>query len=249
MIGTAPDQLLEILTRKCPPEKVHTLVFWTKNITNLFEFTPLLKKVKQYDQLFFHYSVTGMGSSALEPGIEKPEQAMSWLEKIVELASDPRRVRFRFDPVVHLKFPDGKNYSNLDWFEKFAPQIKQSGIREISISWMSAYRKVVSRLKRFGIEVIKISPDKWQKEYDYLKNIAENYGFTLHGCCVAGLDRSRCIDGHLLNELHPHNEKCSTRKAKGQRSDCGCTESWDIGWYYKCAHGCKYCYANPEITL
>ncbi|HDP99125.1 MAG TPA: DUF1848 family protein [bacterium] len=246
MVGTAPDQLAEILYRKCPPEQVHTLVIWTKNATNLFQFELLLNMVKQYDQLFIHYSVTGMGASALEPGIEPPARAMQRLPQLTALTGDPLRVRFRFDPIVHLRFADGKYFCNLDWFEKLAPELEKAGVRDASISWMSTYPKVIARLKRYGIEVEAISPENWQREMAYLSDVARHHKLQLHGCCVPGLPRSRCIDGDLLNKLHPTGKKCSTRKAKGQRSDCGCTESWDIGWYFECIHGCRYCYANPR---
>jgi len=245
MIGNSPRQLLEVLTEKCPPEKVHTLVLWTKNVENLFSFKPLLEKVKQYDQLFFHYTVTGMGGTILEPGVVPPIQAMVWLDKIVALAKDPQRVRFRFDPIVHLKMVDGNSYTNLPWFEKFAPEIKQVGITGISTSWMSVYRKVTARLKRAGIEIQPVSQNLWQQEYNVIMEIASRFNFTIHGCCVPGMPRSKCIDGLLLSKLHPTGEKCSLRKAKGQRAECGCTESWDLGWYFKCIHGCRYCYANP----
>ena len=245
MVGNAPDQFVETLNQKCSPEKVHTLVIWTKNVENLFTFKPLLEKVKQYDQLFFHYTLTGMGGTLLEPGVCSPEKGMSWLGKIVDLAKDTRRIRFRFDPIVHLRLPGGTNYNNLSWFEKLALEIKQAGIKDISISWMSVYRKVTARLNRAGIQIIEVTPALWKQEYETIMDIADRFNFTIHGCCVPGMPRSRCIDGELLSELHPFGEKCSTRKAKGQRSQCGCTESWDIGWYFKCKHGCRYCYANP----
>ena len=245
MIGNSPEQLLEVLKQKCHPEKVHTLVLWSKNVENLFFFKPLLEKVNQYDQLFFHYTVTGMGGTLLEPGVVSPEKGMSWLGKIVDLVKDPSRVRFRFDPIVHLKLPDGINYTNLNWFEKLAPQIKQAGITDISISWMSVYRKVAARLKRADIQILEVSPNLWQREYEIIMDIADKFNFSIHGCCVPGMSRSKCIDGELLSELHPFGEKCSTRKAKGQRTECGCSESWDIGWYFECIHGCRYCYANP----
>lgn len=247
MVGTDPQGLVRVLDEKCPPENVHTLVIWTKNATNLFEYKPLLQKVKQYDQLFIHYSVTGMGGSFLEPGIEPTEKAMSRLDSLVALVGDPRRIRFRFDPIVHLRFSHGETYTNLRYFEKLAPQIAACGIRDVSISWMSTYRKVISRLQKAGIEVVNFSHKQWQQELAWLQEIAAAHQLKLHGCCVPGMERSRCIDGFLLNELHPFGEKCSTRKAKGQRTECGCTESWDIGWYYECVHGCRYCYANPKI--
>jgi len=245
MVGNAPDQFVEILDQKCPPEMVHTLVIWTKNAENLFEYKPLFETLKKYDQLFFQYTVTGMGGTMLEPRVPLPDEGMSFLPKLVALAGDPRRIRFRFDPIVNLRMPGGTTYCNLPWFEKFAPLIKTSGITNISISWMSEYRKVLSRLKRAGISALEVTPELWQQQYEAIMETAAKYDLIMHGCCVAGMPRSRCIDGKLLMELHPNLEPCSVRKAKGQRSECGCTESWDIGWYHPCYHGCRYCYANP----
>lgn len=245
MVGTAPDQLVEVLNQKCPPESVHTLVIWTKNAENLFAYRPLFDAVKKYDQLFFHYTVTGMGGMILEPRVPSPAEAICFLPRLVELAGDPLRIRFRFDPIVNLRLPDGSTYCNLPWFRKLSPQVKASGITNISISWMSTYRKVLSRLKRANISALEMSPERWQQQYETIIEIANQYNFTMHGCCVLEMPRSKCIDGNLLTSLHPNKEPCSTRKAKGQRTECGCTESWDIGWYYHCYHGCRYCYANP----
>jgi DNA repair photolyase len=186
-----------------------------------------------------------MGGTILEPRVPHPSAALSWLDKLVALTKDVRRIRFRFDPIVHVKLPDGTEYTNLRWLEKFAPSIKQTGIADVSISWMSVYRKVAARLRRAGIEILDVTSDHWQNDYSTIMEIADRFNFNIHGCCVPELSRSKCIDGFLLSELHPFGESCSIKKAKGQRTSCGCTESLDIGWYFKCTHGCRYCYANP----
>ena len=245
MVGCYPDEFVRTLENKCPPEKVHTLVIWTKNATNLFKHTALLQKVKQYHQLHIHYTVTGMGGSILEPAVPSTEQAMAFLPQIIELAGSSLRVRFRFDPIVHLMLPDGTKYCNLPLFKTLAPQIEKLEIIDVSISWMSEYKKVLNRLARAKIKAIKVTPEQLQNEIESILKIAKNHGINIHGCCVPGLPQSRCIDGELYNRLHPLGLTCSTKKAKGQRKTCGCTESWDIGWYYQCLHGCLYCYANP----
>ena len=38
-------------------------------------------------------------------------------------------------------------------------------------------------------------------------------------------------------------------KDKGQRRECGCTESKDIGMYNTCANFCAYCYANTSRNV
>ncbi|MDZ7331048.1 MAG: DUF1848 domain-containing protein [candidate division KSB1 bacterium] len=246
MVGTGPDHLAKILDQKCPPDQVHTLVIWTKDASNLFGHKPLFDAVRKYQQLFVHYTVTGMGGSILEPRVPLPHQALQWLPRLIELTGDPRRIRFRFDPIVNLRLANGAVYSNIDWFEKFAPLVQQLGITDVSISWMATYRKVVARLRRVGIVPVEMTLEFWQEQYQRVREVADRYHLVLHGCCVPGMPRSRCIDGELLMALHPNREPCSLRKAKGQRSDCGCTESFDIGWYFHCYHGCRYCYANPE---
>jgi len=248
MVAFQPDQFVTVLNEKCPPDTVHTLVIWTKNPENLFHYKPLAEKIKLYDQLFFHFTVTGMGGTVLEPRVPAPDRMMPYLEKLVQLAGNPRRIRFRFDPIVHLKMSNGENYSNLDWFARLAPAVHGTGVRDISVSWMSVYKKVASRLQRAGIAPEAVTSSMWQCDFDTVMTVSEKYGFTIHGCSVPNMPRSRCIDGFLLSELHPNREPCSTRKARGQRTDCGCTESWDIGWYYPCWHGCLYCYANPART-
>ena len=245
MVGCYPDEFADILERKCPPEKVHTLVIWTKNATNLFKHAALAKKIKQYTQLYIHYTVTGMGGSILEPAVYPTDQAMAFLPQLIDLVRSPLRIRFRFDPIVHFILPDGTEYSNLHQFKTLAPQIAELGIKDVSISWMSEYKKVLNRLGRAKIKVIKISHEQWQEEVDTILRIAMQYGINIHWCCVAILQKSKCIDGELFNQMHPLGWICSTKKAKGQRTACGCTESWDIGWYHKCLHGCLYCYANP----
>ncbi|MCD6117003.1 DUF1848 family protein [bacterium] len=242
-----PEEFNKLLKEKLPPEKVHTIVVWTKNPVRMLKNTELVTTLKSYKQLFFHVSVTGMGGTILEPGIPTAEETLKSLSSVVKLAKSPERVRVRFDPVVHLILPDGENYSNIDKFDIVAEWSLKAEIRHMVLSWMQVYPKVEKRLTDNSIKIIDMNQNDIKREADMLLAKAIRKGITLHFCSTAPLETSRCIDGFLLTNLHPDREIANTDKAGGQRALCGCTKSWDIGWYYKCPGGCLYCYANPAV--
>jgi len=247
LLACFPEKFIDILKEKCPPEKVHTLVIWTKNCNNLTDSGYLSDWLRNYRQIYIHYTISGMGGTILEPNIPREDILLGKIGTVIEFIKSPERIIVRFDPVVHLRFPDGYVFSNINKFEKIAKKAAEAGIKTIKFSWMQEYKKVLSRLAAHKIYPVLFPKEEKVKELSRLKDIARFYRVKLEGCCMEETSVSSCINGFLFNELHPNGEVCSTKKAKGQRSLCGCTESWDIGWYYPCPNGCLYCYANPKV--
>ncbi len=247
MVGFFPQRLIEVLEKKCPPEKVHSIVLWTKDPRNLFDHRPLRLTLARYDQLVVHYTISGMGNSYLEPRIPSTSECLALLPKLVGLVGDPQRIRVRFDPIVHLDLPDNKPFSNLKHFQEIARRSAMVNIRDVVISWMEPYKKVCKRLESFGIRIQELTEEAWRIEADWILEQSEKHGVSVLGCCVPKFPGARCIDGEMLSVLHPRMEKASLQKAKGQRERCGCTESWDVGWYNPCPGGCLYCYARPLV--
>ncbi len=249
MAACVPDQVVHLLSTQFSCENVHTLVFWTKNPNNLVRNDNLYNEIKKYDQIFIHLTVTGMGGTMLEPGVPEARYVLGLLPDLINLTGSPHRIRLRFDPIVHLKLQNGSAYSNFSQFESIAATAKNSGITQIITSWMSEYPKVTKRLQKSGIFSLPVSNDLKRVEYEELLDICMRIGMHLSVCCDPQFNVSCCIDGSLLNRMHPSGKNCSTEKAGAQREKCGCTKSRDIGWYYPCQGGCLYCYANPRVQL
>ncbi|MBD3271615.1 MAG: DUF1848 family protein [Elusimicrobia bacterium] len=244
LVGCYPDEFLKRL-ESYPPEKVHTIVIWTKNPLPLFTHTALSQRLSSYRQVYIHLTVTGMGGSEFEPRIPACQDIMETVPELIRFVGSSDRISWRFDPIVHVQ--KGRNhYSNLRLFESLSQAFASHGIQTVRISWLSLYKKVIRNLSSIGWESEEISLSQKRKEASWLETIARKNNQSIHYCCVEGLPVSRCIDGFMLNKLHPERGGCSVKKARGQRKNCGCTESIDIGWYSQvCQHGCVYCYAHP----
>lgn len=246
LVGCFPEAFIERLN-EYPPEHVHSLVIWTKNPLPLLHNKLLRKKITQYAQIYLHLTVTGMGGSRFEPHIPHSGQILRMLPDIVQLIGSPTRLAWRFDPIIHLKKAD-QRYSNISFFPSLAEAFAGEKICSVKVSWLSLYKKVMRNIKKIGWEPEDVSVEKKKEQARKLERIALAHNQTIEYCCIEGFPVSRCIDGNLLQKLHPDGLPCSTNPAKGQRMLCGCTASIDIGWYNQsCLHGCVYCYANPKL--
>jgi hypothetical protein len=244
LVGCYPEALVECL-QEFPSESVHSLVIWTKNPKNMFVEGALKNSLEKYRQVYVHLTITGMGGTEFEPMIPRWEEAVGMIGPLIDLVGDPRRISWRFDPILETE-GDGKSYRNFDLFPSLAQAIAPFGIRGCRISWVSPYKKVVARLARKGWHLASRSAQERNDQANRLIQIGREHGMSIFFCCMEGLPISRCIDGELLSEIHPGGQRCSAKRAKGHRALCGCTESLDIGWYsQKCRHGCLYCYAVP----
>jgi DNA repair photolyase len=244
LAGCYPEVLRERL-REYPPEAVHSLVLWTKNPRNLLVERDLRMAIGDYRQVYVHLTVTGMGGNEFEPRIPPWEETVRMIGPLVEWVKDPRRISWRFDPILEAE-GHGERYSNLNLFPRLVEAIAPYGIKTCRVSWVSPYKKVTGRLERKGWHLLPTEPRRRKEQADELVRRAGRYGMEIVFCSMEGFPVSSCIDGALLSALHPEGLACSKEKARGQRPLCGCTRSLDIGWYsLKCQHGCLYCYATP----
>lgn len=246
MVGYYPEKLTQFLNTRYPPEKIHTLVLWSKKPEHLISERNFGRLLKRTGQIVLHFTISGMGGTPLEPGIPSTQHSLHLLPRIINFLGSPERLIVRFDPVVSLRRPDGSTFSNFDLFPEILEKCGQAGVRKMVISWMFPYRKAVLRLQKKGFLVNPSDAFQQAARGEAVRNLAESAHIKIAGCCADDWPVSKCIDGEELTRLHPEHLPAATEKATGQRSGCGCTKSWDIGWYYPCPGGCLYCYANPK---
>ena len=236
------------------PQSVHTMVLWSKNFVNLIEDRfDLRERLKKYSQLYLHFTITGLGGTNIEPAVPQPESALRQLDALLEIAGNPARISIRFDPVIYWEY-EGKRQTNLRYFEKLSPELCARRIKNVRFSFAQWYGKARRRAVKHEFVYIDPSDVEKRKDAEYLVSVAHTCNLNLFACSqdfltdISGVNPSSCIDGTLLQKLHPRQEPVSKRKDKTQRQHCLCTDSVDIGSYTQfCPHCCLYCYANPKI--
>lgn len=236
------------------PENIHTFVLWSKNFENLIKNrNRLLDRLKRYDQIYLHFTVTGLGGSAIEPYAPRPEEALAQLPALAEIAGRPERISLRFDPIVYWE-ERGAVQTNFSLFERLACRASDLGIKNFRFSFAQWYGKSIRRAVRRHFLYRDLPIEEKKNAAAELSRIAQAWNLNLFACSQAflsgipGIHPSSCIDGRLLQATHPSGEPVSSHKDNTQRKDCRCTESVDIGSYTQsCPHSCLYCYANPRL--
>ena len=270
LIAFYPDWLSEVLSseeavfvppgKKRPvridldPASVHTIVFWSKNFKPLLENRCRLKDlIKKYGQIYYHFTITGLGSRFLEKLAPAPQEALSQLPELLKLAQSPDRISVRFDPIIFWE-ESGKLKNNLCFFPELSRTMASLGIKTVRFSFAQWYKKAVTRARRTGLKFYDPSLEEKRKIVGELVQVASAFNLELWSCSqheissLPGIKPSACIDGGKLSGLHPAREAASLVKDRTQRKDCLCTESVDIGSYAQsCPTACLYCYANPRL--
>ena len=222
------------------PENVHTLVLWSKNFRGFLKKSVFFNKY----QMYFLFTINDMPN--LEPGIPALSGRLDQLRELAERFG-PERVAWRYDPVI---FTSDGSVSTVETFERIGEYVRNTGVKRVIFSFLDLYGKVKTRSKNFGLNIIDPPMERKIEYASRLAEIAMNLGLSLESCSeklatIEGVTPSACIDGRLLSRLS--GEPADLTKDKGQRTDCNCTVSRDIGSYNDmlCFHGCLYFYANP----
>lgn len=259
LVGLKPGWLVNALQRFPARFKrdIHSVVLWTKDPRNVYKNEALRAELSKYN-LLVHCTITGLGGTRIEPTVPRADELIRELPKLLDFLGNPKRFRWRFDPIVTLEKEDGSMWSSVAYSENLAQQMAELGIDNCYFSFCQIYsRKFTNRsLKEAGITFITPSLREQRDIVGKMKEIAKPLGITLYPCTqpqlegVSGTTPASCIDAALLTQLHPKRLPASSKQDPTMvrlRPGCYCTESIDIGAYLPCGHGCVYCYAEAAV--
>lgn len=226
-------------------ERVDGFVFWTKN---LGPFMSALETVYKRNYPFVvQYAITAYPRE-LESSVVDAENSVRHMKSLAENYG-PRVAVWRYDPILFTSItPIDFHREN---FERLAYALEGT-TDQVIISFAQIYRKTLRNLnqaaQQFGFT--------WDDPPDEVKlnlitdlaEVAKAHGMKLSICAQRwllgpGVEQARCVDARRLSDVAGYPIKA---KLKGNRPDCGCYQSKDIGEYDTCPHGCVYCYAVSD---
>jgi hypothetical protein len=232
------------------PANVHSLVLWSKDFSNVLTDPGHLINYN----LYFQYTINNY-SVLLEPQVPAYRQSIMILDKLLSRYR-PEQFNIRFDPVIISTGgeispdKDRPGKARLEAFGNLCQDLVALGMNNcrITTSYLTMYPHVRKRLARTGLDLVPLNDGLQTRFFFRMAEIAQRWGLELYSCAypiadrVPGILPGRCIDAHWLQTLF--GGKVSKAKDSGQRQECLCHKSTDIGGYHmQCPGGCQYCYA------
>ncbi|MBE0472425.1 MAG: DUF1848 domain-containing protein [Methyloprofundus sp.] len=223
---------------------VDAIVFWTRNPTHMMRHLPELDGLGY--NYYFQYTVTGYPRS-IEAAVPKPYSAVETFSKLSEMVGK-NRIVWRYDPILLSNQVDMAEHKRL--FTKLAGFLAGK-TEKVVVSFSDFYKKTERNLKAVdGLSYSDITQDSCQllDLSRFMADVARGHGMTITSCAEhvdtdgAGIPHGKCIDDQILKDVF--GLSVSGHKDKGQREECGCIKSVDIGMYNTCLHECAYCYAT-----
>jgi hypothetical protein len=244
----------QIYTISLAREDVDGFVFWTKNIAPLLKYLPEIRE-RGYPFIVQH-SINGYPRE-LEARVIDAAQTVEAMKKLCgEYGSDV--AVWRYDPIVF------SSLTPIEWHRRnFAALASalEGATNEVIISFAQIYKKTRRNLdiaaREAGFTWLDHATICQQQGRDLaieFAQVAASHGMQLKVCSqriflVSGLvEEARCVDADRLERV-AGAVLAHDIKLKGNREECGCFASRDIGAYDTCPHGCVYCYAVQQRDI
>lgn len=227
---------------------VDAFVFWTRDAR---PFLPVLEELEHrgFPSVFL-VTLTGY-PVPLEPADPDRGELLGAF-RALSLRVGPERVAWRYDPILlSSATPPQFHREN---FAALASAL-EGFTRRAVVSVVDFYAKTARRLDAMRPLGLSCDRDPWSgnalgEVLDCVAEEAREHGMEAVTCCepaaeAFGLSPGACVDAGHLNRLF--GLSLSGRKDPGQRPDCRCAVSVDIGAADTCPRGCALCYATRSF--
>jgi hypothetical protein len=245
-------------------ENTRLIVFWTKNPD------PFLGTLKILDQrnfsYFFQFTINDYDIECFEKQLPSLEARIVVLRKLAKRIGR-NRILWRFDPLILTDTLDAATL--LSRISRLGDQLSDC-VSRLTISFLSPYKTVIRRMHRAGTTPRQPTEDdiriigeqcaafgrKWGIEVVSCAETAplHRYGIMAGSCIDPVYIRREFSDDALLMDFigsvyrpslfDDETDLRRSLKDPGQRNECLCMYSKDIGRYGTCTQGCLYCYAQ-----
>jgi hypothetical protein len=231
-------------------EDVDGIIFWTKNVG------PFLKHLTEVHERRIPFVIQHTINAyprALEQAVVDADKAVENVRFIAEHYG-PRVCVWRYDTILLSSLTPREFH--LETFARLARRLEGS-TDEAVVSFAHVYRKtlrnVTQAAREYGFSWEDPS-DEWKRDLlGELAHIANAHRIALTLCSqpnflAPGCGEASCVDARRIEAVSGRRFKS---REKGNRPECRCSESRDIGEYDTCPHGCVYCYAvqNRHLAL
>jgi DNA repair photolyase len=183
------------------------------------------------DKVLVHCTITGLGSSTIEPGTSEPAVTLAAYRRLIA-AYGGERIVLRVDPIV----------CQQPYIEQALGVVKQAEGR-VRISFLDAYPHVRRRFEANGLA---LNQEEFHADLDTRKIIFEMLKKRIKGievCAEPGFDCTGCVSERDLAAIGLDSKNMSSVKGAQRKFCCCAAEKIELGHSRsQCKHRCLYCY-------
>jgi hypothetical protein len=231
------------------PGDADCLVFWTRNPS------PLVPGLPELDsrQIPYYFQITLTGYPRLLEPCADPEGSLLAFRRLSDLIG-PERTLWRYDPLLLAEplVPGSSPSLGADFHKRNFSRLISALSGATSRLTLSICDEYAAAGRRFAAVGMRLRPyaeaeGEYREILRFMAEGARSEGIEALSCAEAvemeslGIGKGRCVDAPLMRRLW--GIEADEKKDPGQRADCLCARSVDIGAYDSCPAGCIYCYA------
>ncbi|WP_054030190.1 DUF1848 domain-containing protein [Desulfatitalea tepidiphila] len=254
--------------------KARVFVFWTKNPSIFMKDLDELNK--RNINYYFQFTLNDYETEGLEPGIPPLQKRIDTFKSLSDTIGK-ERVIWRFDPLILVG--GITHDALLDKVHRIGLELKGYTEKLVfSFADIGNYKKVIASLNKAKLQHREFTEDLMVQMGSGIGKIAKELSLDACTCGEGldlspyGISHNKCIDDDLMIRLFSHDDQLmnflnpttqltgimdsipgptasNAPKDPGQRKECGCIVSKDIGQYDTCGHFCQYCYANKNKNI